>query len=213
MVGEGVLFECLNSAHVEQVLVINRKPCGYTHTKLKEIIHADFYDISSIANQLTGYNACYFCLGVSSVGMKEDEYFKKTYTLTLNFARTLASVNPNVVFCYVSGSGTDSTEKGRSMWARVKGKTENDLMKLPFKKVYAFRPGYMHPTKGLKNTLSAVKYISWMYPMVKVLFPNFVSTLADLGQAMIAAARQLPVNAILEVKDIKALSRSNVVNH
>jgi uncharacterized protein YbjT (DUF2867 family) len=209
MVGEGVLFECLNSAHVEQVLVINRKPCGYTHAKLKEIIHADFYDTSAIANHLTEYNACFFCLGVSSVGMKEDEYFKKTYTLTLNFAKTLSEVNPNVAFCYVSGSGTDSTEKGRSMWARVKGKTENDLMNLPFKKVYAFRPGYMHPTKGLKNTLPAVKYISWMYPVMKLLFRNFVSTLADLGQAMIAVARQNPAKAILEVKDIVGLSRSN----
>jgi uncharacterized protein YbjT (DUF2867 family) len=208
MVGEGVLFECLNSPHVEQVLVINRKPCGYTHAKLKEIIHADFYDISSIANQLTGYNACFFCLGVSSVGMKEDEYLKKTYTLTLNFANILAGVNPGVVFCYVSGANTDSTEKGRSMWARVKGKTENDLMKLPFKKVYAFRPGYMHPTKGLKNTLSAIKYVSWMYPMMKVLFPNFVSTLADLGQAMIGVAKKEYPKSILEVKDIKSVAKS-----
>jgi uncharacterized protein YbjT (DUF2867 family) len=208
MVGEGVLFECLNNPNVEQVLVINRKPCGYTHAKLKEIIHADFYDISSIANQLTGYNACFFCLGVSSVGMKEDEYLKKTYTLTLNFANILAGVNPGVVFCYVSGANTDSTEKGRSMWARVKGKTENDLMKLPFKKVYAFRPGYMHPTKGLKNTLSAIKYVSWMYPMMKVLFPNFVSTLADLGQAMIGVAKKEYPKSILEVKDIKSVAKS-----
>lgn len=208
MVGEGVLFECLNSPHVEQVLAINRKLCGYSHAKLKEIIHADFYDISPIANQLTGYNACFFCLGVSSVGMKEDEYFKKTYTLTLNFAKVLAEVNPAVVFCYVSGANTDSTEKGRSMWARVKGKTENDLTKLPFKKVYAFRPGYMHPTKGLKNTLSAVKYVSWMYPMMKVLFPNFVSTLADLGQAMIGVAKKEYPKSILEVKDIKIVDKS-----
>jgi uncharacterized protein YbjT (DUF2867 family) len=209
MVGEGVLFECLNSPHVEQVLVINRKPCGYTHAKLKEIIHADFYDISTIANQLTGYNACFFCLGVSSVGMKEDEYFNKTYTLTINFAKTLSEVNPNVAFCYVSGSGTDSTEKGRSMWARVKGKTENDLMKLPFKKMYAFRPGYMHPTKGLKNTLAYYKYLGWLYPFFKFTMPGFVSTLADLGQAMIAVARLQPAKAILEVKDIVKISRSN----
>ena len=203
MVGEGVLYECLNSPHVESVLVINRKPTGYTHAKLKEIIHPDFYNIAPIANQLTGYNACYFCRGVSSVGMKEEEYFNKTYTLTLNFAKTLSEVNPNVVFCYVSGANTDSTEKGRSMWARVKGKTENDLMKLSFKKVYAFRPGYMHPTKGLRNTLSAIKYASWMYPLLKVLFPNFVSTLADLGQAMIGVTRKEYPKPILEVKDIK----------
>jgi nucleoside-diphosphate-sugar epimerase len=209
MVGEGVLFECLNSPHVEQVLVINRKSCGYTHAKLKEIIHADFYDISPIANQLTGYNACFFCLGVSSVGMKEEEYFKKTYTLTLHVAKILSDVNPHVVFCYVSGSATDSTEKGRTMWARVKGKTENDLMKLPFKKVYAFRPGYMHPTRGLKNTLSYYKYLGWLYPFFKLTMPGFVSTLADLGQAMIAVARQQPKEPILEVKDIVKFSRSN----
>lgn len=206
MVGEGVLFECLNSPHVEQILVINRKPCGYTHTKLKEIIHPDFYDISTIANQLTGYNACYFCLGVSSVGMKEDEYFSKTYTLTLNFARILSTVNPTMIFCYVSGAATDSTEKGRSMWARVKGKTENDLMKLPFQKFYAFRPGYMQPTKGLKNTLSYYGYLSWLYPVFKLIMPRFVSTLADLGQAMIQVVRKKPNKPILEVKDIKAMS-------
>jgi uncharacterized protein YbjT (DUF2867 family) len=209
MVGEGVLFECLNSPHVEQVLVINRNPCGYTHAKLKEIIHADFYNIAPIANQLTGYNACFFCLGVSSVGMKEEEYFNKTYTLTINFAKVLSDVNPNVVFCYVSGSATDSTEKGRTMWARVKGKTENDLMKLSFKKVYAFRPGYMHPTKGLKNTLSYYTYLGWLYPFFKFITPGFVSTLADLGQAMIFVARQQPKEAILEVKDIVKFSRSN----
>jgi uncharacterized protein YbjT (DUF2867 family) len=208
MVGEGVLYECLNSPHVESVLVINRKPTGYTHAKLREIIHSDFYNIASIANQLTEYNACYFCLGVSSVGMKEEEYSNKTYMLTLNFAKTLSEVNPNIVFCYVSGSGTDSTEKGSSMWARVKGKTENDLMKLPFKKVYAFRPGYMHPTKGLKNTLPAVKYFSWMYPIVKVLFPNFVSTLADLGRSMIGVTRKGYPKPILEVQDIKAVANS-----
>jgi uncharacterized protein YbjT (DUF2867 family) len=208
MVGEGVLYECLNSPHVESVLVINRKPTGYTHAKLKEIIHSDFYNIAPITSQLAGYNACYFCLGVSSVGMKEEEYFSKTHTLTLNFAKILSEANPNMVFCYVSGSGTDSTEKGGSMWARVKGKTENDLMKLPFKKVYAFRPGYMHPTKGLKNTLPAVKYISWLYPIVKILFPKFVSTLATVGQSMIAVTQREYSKSILEVKDIKAVASS-----
>ena len=208
MVGEGVLYECLNSPYIESVLVISRKPTGYTHAKLKEIIHSDFYNITPIANQLVGYNACYFCLGVSSVGMKEEEFFNKTHTLTLNFAKTLSDINPDVVFCYVSGSGTDSTEKGRTMWARVKGKTENDLMKLPFTKVYAFRPGYMHPTKGLKNTLSAYKYISWMYPIVKAISTNYASTLADLGQAMIGVTR-LPAKTIVEVRDIVALANTN----
>ena len=132
MVGEGVLHECLNTADVEQVLVISRKPCGVTHPKLREIIHSNFFDITPIAGQLKDYNACFFCLGVTSVGKKEPEYTKLTYDLTLSFAKTLASVTNDMTFCYVSGIGTDSTEKGKSMWARVKGKTENELMKLRF---------------------------------------------------------------------------------
>ncbi|MGN6638785.1 MAG: NAD-dependent epimerase/dehydratase family protein, partial [Mucilaginibacter sp.] len=159
MVGEGVLHECLQHPQVDSVLIINRKPSGVSHSKLKEIIHKDFLDISAIEDQLSGYNACYFCLGVSSVGMKEPEYYRLTYTLTMNVAQTLSRLNPDMVFCYVSGASTDSTEKGRMMWARVKGKTENDLMKLPFKEVFAFRPGYMHPTPGLKNAISFYKYI------------------------------------------------------
>ena len=145
MVGEGVLHECLLHPDVESVLVINRKPCGVKHEKLKEIIHKDFLDLSAIEEQLAGYNACYFCAGVSSVGKKEDEYTRITYDLTLNFANTLVKLNPDMTFCYVSGVGTDSTEKGRSMWARVKGKTENDLLKLPFKAAYMFQ------TQGIFN--------------------------------------------------------------
>ncbi len=206
MVGEGVLHECLLHPDVEAVLVINRKPGGVTDPKLKEIIHQDFFDISVIEDQLKGYNACFFCLGVSSVGMKEPEYYKLTYTLTLNVATPLSKLNPDMTFCYVSGGGTDSTEKGRSMWARVKGKTENDLMKLPFKRVFAFRPGYMHPTKGLKNTNPYYKYMSWMYPLLRLLFPGGVSTLAELGQAMINVARFGYEKQVLEVEDIVALA-------
>ncbi|TWI99947.1 hypothetical protein JN11_02363 [Mucilaginibacter frigoritolerans] len=207
MVGEGVLHECLLHPAVDAVLVINRKPCGVIHPKLKEIIHHDFYDLSAIEDQLSGYNACYFCLGVSSVGMKEPEYYKLTYTLTMQVAQTLSRLNTDMTFCYVSGGGTDSTEKGRSMWARVKGKTENDLMKLPFKQVFAFRPGYMHPTKELKNTLSYYKYLSWMYPFFRAVFPNFVSTLAELGLAMINVTRFGYSKAIIDVKDIIILSK------
>jgi len=210
MVGEGVLHECLLHPDVETVLVINRKPCGIVHPKLKEIIHQDFFDISGIEGQLSGYNACFFCLGVSSVGMKEPEYYKLTYTLTLNVARPLSKLNPDMTFCYVSGAATDSTEKGRSMWARVKGKTESDLMKLPFKKVFAFRPGYMHPTKGLKNTNPYYKYISWMYPMLRAVFPGGVSTLAELGQAMINVVRFGYEKQVLEVKDIVALAKEGL---
>lgn len=209
MVGEGVLHECLLHPAVEEVLVINRKPCGMVHPKLKEIIHPDFFDISAIESRLIGYNACFFCLGVSSIGMKEPEYYRLTYTLTINFAQTLSRLNRDMTFCYVSGSGTDSSEKGKSMWARVKGKTENGLMKLPFKQVFAFRPGYMHPTKGLKNTLPYYKYISWMYPFFRIVFPKMVSTLAELGRAMINASRFGYNKQILDVKDIVTLAKAD----
>jgi hypothetical protein len=152
MVGEGVLHECLLSPDVEAVLVVNRNPCGVVHPKLKEIILKDFFNFSAIETELAGYNACFFCLGISSMGVSADDYYKMTYTLTMGVARILSKGNPDMTFCYVSGSGTDSSEKGRLAWARVKGKTENDLMKLPFKQVYAFRPGYIHPTPGLKRT-------------------------------------------------------------
>jgi len=207
MVGEGVLHECLLHPSVESVLVINRRPCDVTHPKLKEILHKDFFDISPIENQLGGYNACFFCLGVSSIGMKEPEFYQKTYVLTMHMAEKLSKKNPDMVFCYISGSGTDSTEKGRTMWARVKGKTENDLMKLPFKDVYAFRPGYMHPTKGLKRTLKGYRYFKWMYPIGRKLFPKFFCTLKELGLAMINAARFGYAKKQLEVKDIVELAK------
>lgn len=207
MVGEGVLHECLQHADVEQVLVINRKPCGVSHPKLKEIIHADFFNMKPIADQLKGYNACFFCLGVSSVGMKETDYFKMTYTLTMHLAEILSRQNPDMTFCYVSGAGTDSTEQGRSMWARVKGKTENDLMKLPFKAVYAFRPGYMHPTPGLKNTLKYYGYLSWLYPVLRFISNKLATTLAELGLAMINAAKFGYEKKVVEVPDIVALAK------
>jgi len=202
MVGEGVLHECLQHPLVESVLAVNRKPCGVVHPKLKEIIHNDFFDLSSIENRLEGYNACFFCLGVTSIGKNEEDYYKLTYTLTMNFARTVSRHNPGMNFCYVSGTGTDSSEKGKSMWARVKGKTENDIMKLPFKHVYAFRPGYIHPTKGLKNAHPFYKYISWMYPVVRALFPNYVCTLKQVGLAMINCVNKDYKEKILESTDI-----------
>jgi uncharacterized protein YbjT (DUF2867 family) len=206
MVGEGVLHECLLHPDVERVLVINRKPCGVTHSKLKEIVHSNFHDISSVASQLQGYNACFFCLGVSSIGLNEEQYQKLTYDLTIHVAETLARLNPEMIFCYVSGSGTDSTEKGRSMWARVKGKTENRLMKLPFKKAYMFRPGYMQPTKGMKNTLKGYAAFTWLYPVLRKLFPGFVSTLKEVGLAMINTVGKGYEKQVLEVKDIVTLS-------
>ncbi|SRR5258705_2696377 len=208
MVGEGVLHECLQSEEVEEVLVVGRKTCGVNHPKLKEIIHPDFHYLASIEQHLKGYDACFFCLGVSSVGMKEPEYYKSTYLLTINFATTLVNQNPGMTFCYISGAGTDSTEKGRSMWARVKGKTENDLMKLPFKNVYNFRPGIIKPTKGLKNALSFYKYLGWLLPVIKLFAPKYITPLKDLGKAMINAATKGYDKQVLEVKDILALANS-----
>ncbi|MFB3055726.1 MAG: NAD-dependent epimerase/dehydratase family protein, partial [Ignavibacteriaceae bacterium] len=152
MVGEGALHECLKHPDIESVLVINRRSCRVNHKKLKEIIHTDFLNFFPLESEIAGYNACYFCMGVSSIGKKEEEYTRITYDLTIHVANTLLKLNPDMIFTYVSGVGTDSTETGRSMWARVKGKTENDLRKLPFKASYMFRPGYIQPTKGLKNT-------------------------------------------------------------
>lgn len=206
MVGEGVMHECLLHPDVEQVLIINRKSSGVSHPKLMEIIHSNFFDLSAIEGQLKNYNACYFCLGVTSVGLKEPEYKKLTYDLTIHVATTLSKLNPDMTFCYVSGASTDSTEKGKSMWARVKGKTENDLMKLPFKKAYMFRPGYMHPTPGLKNTLKYYAYVSWLYPLFRVAFPGVVSTLKELGVAMINVTTKGYDKSILEVKDIVRLA-------
>jgi hypothetical protein len=177
------------------------------HPKLKEIIHQDFFDFSAIREQLNGYNACFFCLGVSSVGMKEPDYYRLTYTLTMGAAQTLVELNPNMTFCYVSGAGTDSTEHGRSAWARVKGKTENDLFKLPFKQVFAFRPGYIHPTKGLKHAHSFYKYIGWFFPVGRTLFPGAFCTLKEVGLAMIRAAKSGYPKKILEGKDIIALAK------
>lgn len=207
MVGEGVLHECLLSDEVSEVLVINRKPCGINNPKLKEVIHKDFYNLSPVKEQLKGYDGCLFCLGTTSIGKSEAEFAKITYTLTMHFAQTLAEQNSDMTFCYISGAGTDTSEKGKTMWARVKGKTENDLSKLPFKAVYLFRPGMLRPTKGMKNTLSYYKYVTWMYPLLRAVFPRFVSTLAELGQAMLKAVTQGYEKNILEVKDIVALAK------
>ncbi len=202
MVGEGVLHECLLHPNVESVLVINRKPCEVKHEKLKEIIHKDLFDLSSIEDQLTGYNACYFCAGVSSVGKKENEYKRITYDLTMHFAKTLLKLNPDMTFCYVSGVGTDSTEKGKSMWARVKGKTENDLLELQFKAAFMFRPGYIQPTKGLRNTYNIYKVAAPFYPLWKLLFSKYVCTLKELGLSMIQVSLYGSDRQILECRDI-----------
>jgi hypothetical protein len=210
MVGEGVLHESLNHPEIQSLLVINRRPCGVTHTKLKEIIHSDFFDLDAIEDQLAGYNACYFCMGVSSIGMKEADYRRITYDLTLYIANLLVKKNPNMTFCYVSGAGTDSTEKGKSMWARIKGKTENDLMKIGFKNAYMFRPGYIQPIKGLKNTYKIYKVISPIFPVLKTLFPKYVVTLREVGLAMIQVVLNGSDKKVLECEDIREIANQGV---
>ncbi len=212
MVGEGVLHECLLHSEVESVLVIGRKICGVQHEKLQEIIHQNFFDFAPLEERLKGYTACFFCLGVSSIGMSEADYKKTTYDLTMNAASTLAKLNPEMIFCYVSGMGTDSTEQGRIMWARVKGKTENDLTKLAFKAVYNFRPGFIKPIKGLKKTLVLSKIFDPLYPVLKLFFPKAVVTLEDVGRAMINSARHGDKKNILECDDIRRLADSSLAS-
>ncbi|MCR5889970.1 epimerase [Hymenobacter sp. J193] len=203
MVGEGVLLECLNSPQVEQVLSISRGASGRIHPKLREIIHTDFHNLAPIQDQLTGYNACFFCLGVSSVGMKEPEYRRLTQDLTLHFAQTLLAHNgPDLTFCYVSGAGTDDTLRSRQMWARVKGETENALRALGFRQAYMFRPGFLRATPGQQHVLSYYKYFGWLYPALRRFMPKYVSTLAELGQAMLHVSQRGYAKPVLEVSDI-----------
>jgi len=208
MVGEGVLLECLQHPDVEQVLLVNRKPGGVAHPKLKEIVHKDFFNLSPIEKELAGYNACFFCLGVSSVGMDKDEYRHLTYDLTMHFAQTLVRQNTNLTFCYVTGAGTDSTEQGSQAWARVKGATENALMRLPFKRAYMFRPGFMKATPGQKNVKKYYSFIDPLYPLLRAVLPRYACTLQEVGEAMIKTVTQGYEKNILEVKDIVQLAKA-----
>jgi len=207
MVGEGVLLECLAHPDVEQVLVINRKPGGVSHPKLREVIHADFFDLAPIESQLAGYNACFFCLGVSSVGMDPDAYKRVTYDLTLNVGQTLAKLNTGMTFCYLTGAGTDSSEQGRIAWARVKGATENALMRL-FQNAYMFRPGMMKASPGQKNLKISYKLLAWIYPIGRALAPAYFCTLQEVGRAMINAASKGYPKHILDVRDIVELAKA-----
>jgi hypothetical protein len=206
MVGEGILHKTLQHPAVESVLAVNRRSCGIEHQKLTEIIHSDFYDFSLISDKLAGYNACFFCLGVSSLGLDAETYKKITYDLTLHVATTLVNLNPEMTFCYVSGAGTDSSESGRSRWARVKGKTENGLSKLPFKGAYMFRPGYIQPVRGMKHTYKIYKVLAAFYPIWRILFPAYVCKLEEIAQAMIAVVMVGSDKKILENKDIVQLA-------
>ncbi len=207
MVGAGVLHVILDHPDVESVLVIGRRPCGVKHPKLTELLHNDFFNYSAIEEQLRGFNACYFCLGVSSVGMSEKDYTRISYDLTMSAATVLSRLNPDMTFCYVSGTGTDSTEQGRIMWARVKGRTENALMKLPFKAAYLFRPGFIRPIKGVGNAHAISGAVGLLYPVWKFFFPRYVCTLEELGLAMVHAAGQGYPEHILENKDITHLAK------
>lgn len=208
MVGEGVLLECLQNPVIEKVLLVSRKPYEAQHPKLNQCIVPDFLNLDAFTSQLTGYDTCFYCAGVSSAGIKEAEYTRITYDVTMNFAKTLAPLNPRMVFDYVSGAMTDSSEKGRVMWARVKGKTENDLMKLPFRRVYNFRPGFMKATPGQKNLKWLYKSFEWTYPLLRVFLPNQVSTLREVAVAMINTVLKGYSKQILEVKDIKILAKT-----
>lgn len=207
MVGEGVLFECLQNPKVSEVLIISRRHYEMQHPKLKELIVPDFFELSRFASDIKDYDACFFCAGVSSVGMKEDKYTRLTYDTTIAFAKALLAVNSNMVFTYVSGARTDSSEKGKSMWARVKGRTENDLVKLPFKAVYNFRPGAMLPFDGQKNWKAIYKVI---VKLIKVFSSKSVLTMHEVGQAMINAVTVGYPKNILEIADIRQLGKGGV---
>lgn len=208
MVGEGVLHECLLSPDVEQVLAINRKPCGIQHPKLKEILHGDFSDFSLVENQLLGYNAAFLCMGITSVGASEEIYTKITYQYTLALAKKLTERNPDMVICYVSGAGTKQDESIKNMWIRVKGTTERALQQLPCKAAYMFRPGYIQPTKGLKNTYTMYKILAPLYPLWKLLLRKHACTLQEIGLAMIHTVTKGYDKTILEVPDIEKLARA-----
>lgn len=205
MVGEGVLLECLESPAIDRVLIVNRRPYGATHPKLKECIVPDFLNLERSAAQLTGYDACFYCAGVSSLGMSEAEYTRITYDITMHFAQTLVKLNPGMTFVFVSGAFTDSTEKGKTMWARVKGRTENALARLGFKNTYSFRPGFMKPMDGQRHLKWYFRVIGPPLSLVlRLLLPSRMSKLQDVGRAMIRCAAQGYPKTILEVKDINA---------
>jgi uncharacterized protein YbjT (DUF2867 family) len=209
MVGQGVLRECLLDPGVETVLAVGRSPTGQRHAKLREIVHQDFLDYSAIESQFAGFDACFFCLGVSSVGMNEERYRHLTYDITLAAARTLAKLNPGMVFTYVTGRSTDSTEQGPMMWARIKGKTENDLLKLPFKAAYMFRPAGIQPLHGVRSKTPWVQAIYVVAaPLLSYLnrvAPNYMTTSEQLGRAMIKVAREGYPKPVLESEDINRL--------
>jgi len=205
MVGEGVLLACLDHPEIERVLSVARRPSGHAHPKLQELLVPDFREIGAVESQLAGYDACFYCAGVSSVGMTEADYTRITYDTPLAFATTLARLNPSLVLVHISGSHTDSTEQGKVMWARVKGKAENALMRLPLRGVYNMRPSLMKPVPGQKNVKRSYRIALVLYPVMNLFFPGL--TLTQVARAMIRCVREGAPKQVLEPADIKALSR------
>jgi uncharacterized protein YbjT (DUF2867 family) len=209
MVGQGVLRECLLDPEVQNVLSIGRSVTGQHHQKLRELVHENFLDLSALEAELSGFDACFFCLGVSSAGMTEERYHRVTYDITMAAAQTLLKLNPEMTFIYVSGMGTDSTERGRVMWARVKGKTENALLRLPFKAQYMFRPAFIQPLPGIRSKTKLYRafyaILGPVYPLVRMLFPKYVTTSEQVGRAMIKAAKQGAPKSVLENWDINSI--------
>jgi len=206
MIGEGVLIECLANPLITEILSVSRKPTGKKHPKLKEYIVADFLSLTQKDERLKGYDACFFCAGISAVGKTEEAYRKVTYDTTLHFAKAL-NPNPGMSFIYVSGGGTDSTEKGRMMWARVKGKTENDLARLPFKQAFGFRIGFVKPAPEQQHVLSYYRYVSWLFPVIRTLLPFMYNTMKQVAEAMVYVAQNGYEQNIIRVKDIHKLSK------
>ena len=210
MVGQGVLRECLLDPEVERVLTVVRRATGHRHAKLEELVHDNFFDFSGVEARLSGYDACCFCLGVSSAGMTEAAYRRVTYDITLAAAKALVRRNATMTFIYVSGAGTDSTERGRTMWARVKGKTENALLELPFKAAYMVRPGFIQPQHGITSRTRAYRMFyavfGPLFPVLKALFPQYITTTEQIGRAMLRAAKQGAPRTVLEARDIIALA-------
>jgi len=211
MIGKGVLLECLDSDLISEVLVIGRNSIGMQHPKLKELVHRDFSNFSDVRSQLAGYDACFFCLGISAAGLNEEQYKRITYNFTLALAKTLFELNPQMTFNYVSGQGTDSSEKSRMMWARVKGKTENDLLTMGFKHAFMFRPGMIIPLRGIKSRTKSYQfmydYFMWLVKGTKALSPNSVVDTTQIGLAMINTMMKGYTGKILKPKDIIILSK------
>jgi uncharacterized protein YbjT (DUF2867 family) len=213
MVGSGVLLECLDSPRVSAVLAVGRSSTGVHHPKLREILHQDFLHFDSIRNEFVSFDACFFCLGVSSAGMKEADYRHLTHDVTIAAASAILAVSPQLTFIYVSGEGTDSTERGRSMWARVKGKTENDLLAMPFKAAYMFRPGYIQPLRGVRTKTRVYQAIYGMagvlYPILRRIIPKYVTTTVNVGRAMIEVAAEGYPRPVVATTDINVLAATS----